>query len=144
MQLTYNTKFVRVLNAQAAGTGDTLTSSSVDTIGFSGFRAIAAFGTITATAVTTFKLQDSDDDSSYNDVSGSSISVADTDDNKCVISDVYRPLKRYVKVLITRATANAVVDGVFIELYEPRKAPITKDSTIATQELWVSPSDGTA
>jgi hypothetical protein len=38
--------------------------------------------------------------------------LADTDGNKCLVTDVFRPQKRYVRAVVTRGTANAVIDGV--------------------------------
>jgi predicted outer membrane lipoprotein len=145
-QETNRTKVVRIKNAVAAGTGDTQTSAILDTAGFTGVRLIAAFGTITATAVTSVKIQDGNDSglSDAHDVAGSGLSLTPTtDNNSLAILDIYRPVKRYLTLVVTRATANAVIDGMFAELYEGRDYPEAADSTVSHQKLLVSPADGT-
>lgn len=138
---------IRVLNAVAAGTS-AQTSSVIDTAGYDGVKIYSAFGAITAGAATSVKLQQSSDDGSsdaYSDLEGSSITVADDDDNQVVIHDLYRPLKRYIKVVISRATQNAVIDGVLAVRYGAKKLPATNDSsTIVALESYASPAEGTA
>lgn len=140
-------KTIRVLNAQAAGTSD-LTSSAIDTAGWDGVKIYTAFGTITAGAVTSVKLQQSSDDGvadAYADLVGSSVPVADSRSNDVVVHDIYRPKERYIKAVIDRGTQNAVVDGVWAVLYTNRKQPTTDDSaTVVARKVLISPSEGTA
>lgn len=147
-QITNETKVIRALNAVAAGTSNQ-TSSAIDTQGFDGARIVAAFGAITATAVTQLKAQDSDaSGSGFNDIAGSTgsftVAADGSNDNKLVILDIKKLRKRYLKVVVVRGTANAVIDGAFVELYGARKHPTTADSTVANQTLLQSPADGTA
>lgn len=138
---------IRVLNAVAAGTS-AQTSSVIDTRGYDGVKIYSAFGAITAGAVTSVKLQQSSDDGSadaYSDIEGSSVTVADDDDNQVVIHDLHRPQKPYIKVVISRAAQNAVIDGVTAIRYSARKLPTSDDSaTIVSRKLLVSPAEGTA
>lgn len=147
MNSANNEKVIRVMNGVAAGTS-VQTSSVIDTQGYEGVKIYTAFGTITSGAVTSVKIQQSSDDAvadAYDDLTGSSITVADTDDNKVTVHDMYRPGKRYLKVVVSRATQNAVIDGVVAVLYGARKKPTTDDSTtVVTRETWVSPAEGTA
>lgn len=146
--LSKNVKLTRILNAQAAGTDDTLTSSAVDMQGFDTCWFLAAFGTLTASAVTSVKVQQSSDDGvadAYSDLEGTSVSIADSRDNDVVPVEITRPTKRYLKLVITRATANAVVDGVFALQGGAHSVPVTHDSTtVVDGELHVSPAEGTA
>ena len=145
-QQTNVTKVIRVKNAVAAGTSNQSTTA-VDTAGYQGCRFIAAFGTLTATAVTSVKVTQADDSGisvNAEDLAGSGISLTpSTDDNKVVIVDVYRPSRRYLQLTILRGTANAVIDGVVAELYEGRLSPIAKDTTVKGQVLLASPAAGT-
>lgn len=138
---------IRVSNAVAAGTTD-VTSSVIDMQGYEGALIIFAFGTITASAVTSVKAQQSSDDGAvdtYADLLGTSITVADDDDNQIVILDVYQPRERYLKGIIDRATQNAVVDGIFVLRYGSSKVPATDDaSTVVDSEVHSSPIEGTA
>ena len=79
------------------------------------------------------------------DLAGSQhTALADTDGNKCLVTDVYRPQKRYVRRVVKRGTANAVIDGVLALLHSPRVEPVTTDATVKTSMLLVSPDEGTA
>lgn len=142
----HNIKTVRVMNAVAAGTTDQATSW-VDTIGAHAVCFTALFGTLTATQVTSALLEYSADGSTdAGDVAGSATSaLADTDSNKMIQIDLYRPKYRYVRMTIDRGTANAVIDGVIAQVYNFERVPITKDTSVAlTPEVLNSPSTGTA
>ncbi len=145
--LVKNTKFTRVLNATAAGSSDITTCAVIDMAGFEAVTFFVAFGTITASAVTSIKVQQGTDGtvSDAADLEGSSVTIADTDDNKIAAIEIYRPRERYVKLIIKRATANAVVDGAWAIQTGPRVKPTTHDSTtVVTPEFWASPAEGTA
>ena len=148
MNFIKNHKIVRVMNAVAAGT-TSQNGSSVDMQGFNTVTFIAAFGTLTDTAVTGIKAQQSSDDGSsdtFADLEGTAKAIADTDDNKLLVLEIVKPRERYVRPVITRGTANAVIDSVIAILSNkgPGKLPITEDATVAGSELHVSPAEGTA
>lgn len=139
-------KTVRVMNGVAAGTTDQ-TSSAIDTLGFAGVRVLVAFGAITGGAVTSIYLQQSSDDAAtdaYSDIAGTSQTVADTDDNKVFISEVWKPGKRYLKCVVDRGTQNAVIDGVWAELYGAANEVATQDTTVGGFEHFNTPAEGTA
>ncbi len=140
------TRVVRLSNAIAAGVSNQV-SSILDTAGFMGARLEVAMGAIAATAVTSIKVQDGNaaNLSDAADLAGSGIAIVagGADDNAVFIVDIYRPVKRYLRVSILRATANATVDGVFASLYEGRNYPEAKDATVHGQTLLVSPAAGT-
>lgn len=129
----------------SAGTTD-LNSDVVDMANFEGVRFIVGFGAITSGAVTSVKVQQGQQSnlSDAADLAGSAITIADTDDNKMAISEIYRPQERYVRLVTDRGTQNAVIDFVIAELYGPRKKPITQDTTVISAEIANSPAEGTA
>lgn len=141
-------KVVRVMNAVAAGQ-TTQTSSVIDTQGYDGVKLYTAFGTITAGAATSVKVQQSSDNGSadaYTDLAGTSVTVADDDDNQVVVHDIYRPRERYLKVVVLRATQNSVIDGIVAVLYGASKMPTIDDTanTVVARETHISPAEGTA
>lgn len=137
-------KVTRVMNAVAAGQ-TTQNSSSVDMRGFYGCQFVAAFGTIDATAVTSCKVQTSSDNSTFNDLTGTSISVAATDDNKLVILDIGHNRERYLRCTIVRGTADAVIDGVIALQYDADSEPVTHDATtVVGSEFHHAPAEGTS
>lgn len=144
MNASISEKCTRVMNAVAAGTTDQ-NSSSVDMVGFNGVKFYTSFGTITASAVTSVKIQTSSDDSSWNDLENSSITVADDDDNQITVHDINRPLERYLRVVVDRGTQNAVIDGVIACQYGAIVCPTTDDSsTVVAREIHATPAEGTA
>lgn len=150
MNLSTSIKTLRlkVDGTNYTGSADTsdLTSEYVDTQGFEGCRFVVGFGALTSTAVTSIKVQQCDtSDGSYSDLTGTSITVADDDDNKIAIVDIYRPRERYLKLVTDRGTANAVVDFLVAELYGATAHPVSQSSSIViSQEVHASPAEGTA
>lgn len=147
-QLGPGVKVTRVKVAVAAGTGDTIQSDAVDMAGFEGVMFVVQFGTITATAVTTVKGQQSATAGlagTEADLLGTAQSVADSDDGKATVLDIYRPGKRYVNCAVVRATANVVIDGILAIQYGAAVTPTTNDATTVTgREVHISPAEGTA
>lgn len=151
MQALTNKVLTQLAHAPAvAGSADITDSFVVDMQGYDSVRMCVAFGTITGSAVTSIRAQHADAKTSATaltsgaDILGSDVTVADTYDNKIAILDIVKPAKRYVQLVIKRATQNAVVDYAWYELYGPRKLPVTKDANVAVQEITVSPASGTA
>lgn len=134
--------------ATAAGTGDTVVSAGVDMQDYGGVLFFTSFGAITATAVTTWKVQQSDDDGvgdAYSDLAGTGISVADNDDGQMFGTQIIHPLKRYVRVAVVRATANAVIGEIYAIRFGKGTRPVTNTVTdTATFESFASPAEGTA
>lgn len=129
----------------AAGTSD-VTSDVIDTQGYEGVEVLTGFGAITSSAVTSVKLTQCDTSGgTYADLAGTSIAVADDDDNQMTHHVLFRPLERYIKVVTDRGTANAVIDFQLVKLFGAKKQPTTDDTaTVVSREIYVSPAEGTA
>ena len=146
MNLSKNSKMTRASNAVAAGTSD-VNGAVIDMQNFEGCLFAVAFGTITATAVTSIKAQQGDASnlSDATDLAGTAVTVADDDDNQVFYLDIYRPTKRYIRVVVDRGTANAVIDDVLAVQYGPRNLPtIHNTTTIGGGEVHAGPAEGTA
>lgn len=137
----------RAANAAAAGTS-AVNGTVIDMLGYESIAFVAAFGTLTATQVTGIKVQhgDASDGSDMADLAGSaSGNLADTDGNKLLLGEIYRPRKRYVRCVVTRGTANAVLDGVIALLYRAETTPTALHTTVAiAPKVLNSPAAGTA
>ena len=114
-----------------AGTTD-IEGAIVSLSGFEGLLAAVTFGVITATAVTSVKLQGGIEAnlSDAADIANTEITVLDTDDDKTFYIDLFRPLSDYpyVRVVVDRGTANAVVASATYMQYGfggARKMPTT-------------------
>jgi hypothetical protein len=147
INLSKETKLQRVSNAVAAGTS-TVTSSSVDMKGYENCLFVVAFGAIVSGGVQSVKVQQSSDDGStdaYSDLEGTSVSVADNNDNQLVYVEIARPTKRYLKCIVSRATQNSTVDAIIAVLSGNKDMPTTHDATtVLGGETHVSPEEGTA
>lgn len=142
LSLAKNVAIDRVSNAVAAGTSD-INSSSVDMADFEVATFIVAFGTITATAVTSIQIDHSADNSAWNSVAGSKVTVPDSASNKIAITETVRPTLQYVRCTVDRGTANAVVDGIFAIRSSARKYPVTQASTVVGTTVVIGSSTGT-
>lgn len=126
-------KATRIANATAAGI-TAINCTSVDMQDFETVVGYAAMGTLTATQVTSLKAQSSTDNATWADIAGAVTANAnDADSNKMLILEVYRPQQRYVRFVVNRATANAVIDSVVAVQYGPKKAAVTQDATTVSQ-----------
>lgn len=112
----------------AAGT-TAITSDAIDVVGFNNVCFELAFGAIVSGAVTSAKLQWSDDNSTFTDVTNGSVTIASTDANKIVFFEVHKPKKRYFRIVTSRATQNATVDYLDAKLWNATQVPVTQDAT---------------
>jgi hypothetical protein len=147
MNLSQAGKVTRVSNAVAAGTSD-VECTGVDMQGFRAVTHYVLFGAITGSAVTSVKAQQSSDNGSadgWSDLTGTSVTVADDDDNQVVILEIDNPQKRYVRCVVDRGTQNAVVDGVIAVQTGAHLEPVTHSSTtVVAAEYHHAPAEGTA
>lgn len=129
----------------AAGAAD-VTSEAVDTQGYDGVRFVIGFGAIVAGAATSIKARQGAQANMSDgaDLASTSQTVADSDDNKVRVVDIWRPQERYLDLKTLRATQNSTIDFLLAELYAPRAKPVTADATVAGQEIHSSPAEGTA
>ena len=143
--LTDALKTTRVLNSVVVGTSSQ-TSSVLDMAGYDGVRFFVLFGAITDGTLGIKVQQDTDVAmGAAADVEGTLVSGAVTDDNKMIIVDVFRPRERYVQCIVLRGGAvGGIIDGVIAEQYNAINIPVTASSTVAAQEKWSSPVEGTA
>ena len=143
-----NLKITRAVAQTAAGATD-VNGSTIDTAGYTGVMFILDVGTLTATQVTSMRAQQgaASDASDMADLEGSIAGpVADTDGQRYLVIDLFRPLKRYVRVVVDRATANAVLNGGVAILYGARDMPVTNAAAaggIAFSKTLVTPAEGT-
>lgn len=130
--LLNNVEIVRVANASAAAQ-TAVEGAAIDMAGRTGVTFVASFGTVTADSVLTLKAQFSaDGQTEWADIDGSAThTAAGTDGNNKVLAlDVVRPVKQFVRAVVTRTAANAVVDGVVGILYGVPNAPVEQGDTV--------------
>ncbi len=137
--------FESIMDNEAAGQTE-LFSSIIDMQGFDSVCFVTKLGTLTSNTVVGISVQQGAE-SNLSDAAaliGTNIAPADTDDDKLVVHDIYRPRERYLRVRITRDTANAEIDSVMAIKYPARIQPVTQDTDeVAASELHLSPAEGT-
>lgn len=143
-------RIMRSTNATGAGSTD-VNGNGFDMEadgGYDGILFIAAIGTLTGTQVTTLHAQVSSDDASadaYADLAGTeTTAMADGDSNKLIVLDIYKPPERWVRPVLDRATANAVLDSVVAIAYRGRGLNTSHHSTVQTSTVVKEASEGTA
>ncbi len=143
--LNTDVKISRVMDAVAAGTTDQ-NGTGVDMKGYDGVMFIASFGELTTSQVTSIHAEQGTDNSAdWQDLESTSVGpMADDDDNQLLVLDIYRPTDRYVRPVVDRGTANAVIDGIVALRYHAQSKPTTHDaSTVSASEVHDSPAEGT-
>jgi hypothetical protein len=114
----------------AAGTGDTQTGDIIDTFGWESIAFGVSFGALTAGAVTGLKVQygNQANGSDMADVAGSPISIPQATGSNQVwwSAEIYRPTKRYLRVAVVRATANAVINAAMVMMFRSLIGPPTQ------------------
>lgn len=146
MNLVKNTRLSIAITPTdgAAGTSD-INGATLDMAGWDGVLMLVTFGAITTGAVTSIKAQQGNaaNLSDAADLAGTGQVIADTDDDKTFYIDLYKPTKRYVRLVVDRGTQNAVVASALYIQYRGAKAPAVHGTGVAG-ETHVSPAEGTA
>lgn len=125
VNLSKSFNLVRVVNATAAGT-TAINGTHVDMQGWDNVVFVCLMGTLTATQVTNLQAQNgalANDSDQANITGAQTPNAADGDSNKALVLEVVRPLLRYVRPVVNRGTANAVIDGVIAIQYSGDKLP---------------------
>jgi len=138
-------KISRIYAGAVAGFGDTLSSDILDMTGYEGVLLIADLGDQAATAVATLTAQQDTDAAggTMATLVGSStytFAAADGDDDLLVL-DVYKPMERYIRAQLQRATANITVKSIIAIQYGAAKPPVTQSTTVLDSDLLVSPAE---
>jgi hypothetical protein len=140
--LSEQIKINKITDHTTAAT-DAVTSGAVDMAGYEGVLFLTSFGT--AAANNLVKAQQSSDDGAtdaYSDLEGTSVTSGTSDED--VYIDIFRPTKRYLKLVATRGTSSTL-ESIYALQYNPRTLPV--DNTITgtiNGEAFVTPAEGTA
>lgn len=131
--------------AYASGTADVKAPlAGVDTKGYDTIEFVVHLGVIAAGAVTTAKLQQSDDttDGNFADIAGSAVSIAADDDGEFKVLTIHKPRERYVRLYLDKDATNAVGASVTAFLHDAESSPVGQATVGGV--LLVEPVEGTA
>ena len=140
-----NCSIEKALANTAAGTSDTLSGDIID-LGSGGLFDSVCFvlvtGDVIATAVGTLKAYCGDNssvsDGAYATTTAAFTATATSADDKCVILDVVKPGKRYVRPDFVRATANIPVESIIAIKYNAKSYPITQGADVVASAISVN------
>ncbi len=133
------TKLVRASDAVAAGATDS-NGDIIDTHGARHGLFNLHMGAITTGAVTGAKIVHSDASnmSGATDIAGAAVVIADDDDGKLVQIEVKHFTKRYARLVVTRATQNAVINGATCLLHGLTRTSQAPHSTVKAAAVVVT------
>lgn len=133
MRISHDCKIVQAATVTAGAAAFTdVTSDAVDTAGFESCCFIVPMGTVAATAVTSIKVQQCDTSGgSYADLVNTSVTIADSDDDKTFYVEVSRPREQFLKLVVDRATANATVGGIIAVLSGAGLKPVSHGTGVS-------------
>jgi hypothetical protein len=102
----------------AAGTGDTQNGLTIDTLDYESIVFLVYLGALSAGAVTTIQVQYGAlaNGTDMANIANGAVSVPQASGSNLgwLSVEVHRPTKRYMRVVVTRATANAVINGASV------------------------------
>ena len=146
MQLSSYVKIIPLTTvAQGAAGTTTITGPIIDTQGFASGLFIVPVGTVTAGAVTSIRLEHG----SVANLSDAAIvaytgqTIADTQSNAVLYIDIRQFMRRYVRLIVSRATQNSSFGATTCLLYEAFTTP-TVHAVGVTGEVHTSAGSGPA
>ena len=146
MELGKDAKLTIAITTAAGVAAQTaINGATLDMSGWESVLMVINFGVIDATAVTTIKAQQ-DAASGMGgaaDLIGTLQTIGAADDEKTFYIDLVKPLERFVRLVVSRGTADAVVGGATYIQYRGRKSPSAHGTNVAG-ETHISPIEGPA
>lgn len=146
MNFLKNMKVVRVANSATAGTSD-VTTSVIDRTGFESVCFIALLGDVTSGSVLTLTANTNSASSTSSPTPATltttatyTAASASDADNKLLVLDLNKPRDKYIFAVLSRATQNAVVDGVIAILYNGRLNPVSVGASVIASAFANDPS----
>jgi hypothetical protein len=137
---------VATTNTAGAAAFTAINGAGLNMAGWDGVLVVVPVGTLASTAVTSIKMQQSSDDAAaddYSDILGTSQSIADDQDDKTFFIDLKRPTKQYVRVVVSRGTANATIGGINYIQYRGRTKSPSHGSNVSGEQH-TDKAEGTA
>lgn len=136
-------KITKVADASAAAL-TTINSAPIDMAGFDGCVFLTNSGTVLATGTALVKVQQDTvvGMGTAADLLASGQAFVAGNNNLSVAVDLRRPIKRFLRLVITRAVAMSDWGPVYALQYRAKKKPVTQG--LDRSKLMNSPAEGTA
>jgi len=147
MNISKETQLREIGSPVSAASNTDDNSDRIDMQNWEGARFFTVITDSAATGVGTLTIEENsaDSDSGMAALSGATAAgtcvVNDDLNQQLLMVDVYLPKERYLQAVRTSATANIAFGSCFVELYGPRKKPVSQHSTVEASALVVTPAD---
>ena len=124
----------------AAGTDVSVVTdpAEIDMLGYDSVAIIASLGAIATGGTFTMNVKNSATSGSYgsgsiDNIGSAQVNSADTDDNKFIIKEVFKPQRRYLRVQYQRETGNVTINNIVAILFNAKdtQTPLTEVEAIA-------------
>ena len=135
--LTVGRKILPAITITAGAAGSSaINGAIVDMAGYGAICCVVIFGAIVTGAATSIKFQQDDaaGGGTMEDILGSSQTIVDSADDTIFVTDHIRPAKRYVRLVVSRATQNATVCAIY-EQYQADNKPVTQPSGVTVERF---------
>lgn len=130
-ELTRNTRWVHSANAVASGTTN-VAGSEVDMSGWDGVVFVCDVQTATSDDVNKLTAQmAASTTATFEAIANSSISSTAGQDNMLLVTDCYKPGKRYVRPLLTRGSTGTSAGAIVAVQYHGKSSPVSWSSSSA-------------
>ena len=127
--VTSQTRFLRPIGTNVAATG-TVNGAIIDAAGFDSVAFVASFNSVLATSVTKLKVQGASTNSAgaMVDLVGANAVVDGNTSGRLACVEIPAPRHRYLRPVVTRDTANSVVDCCVAMLTKAPAEPVVQSS----------------
>lgn len=136
-----NIKIDRV-SAAAAAAQTAINSDIVDMVGFDGCIFIAVLDEVTVNSVLTLTVEQNTVNSATGMASigatAAHTATATDADSKLLVVDVCQPLERYLRAVLTRTAADAVVGSILAFQYRASELPVTQSADVLVSTLLIA------
>ena len=124
-------KVVSLVDPITASAGAEVNGDGVDTNGFDEGLLVVSAGAFTATGVVGFTIQESDDDTTYTDISGASItSLTTANDSTTYVGRLnLKNLGRYIRLQYDVDTDD-VTFGATLAMHAAKREPVSQVNTV--------------
>ncbi len=138
--LLTDAKVLQLFPYQAASTTSIDGATEVDMLGYESCLFMVFLGDMTANSVLNLTVYHGDTSGSLSASEATSGNVtSDGTDDTIMLLDVHKPKYRYLEPQLSIATQNAEVHCIVAIQYNGRNRPITQDSSVISDELFVTP-----
>lgn len=124
--------WTKVANAATAATTE-VDSTILDMSGYDSVVFCVSLATVTDASVLTAAVQQNTANSTSGMTAitnGAATFTASSSSNTLMLSEVFRPSQRYVRLAFTRTAQNAAIDNIVAIQFNARSLPVTQGSTV--------------